>query len=201
MPDSFGVVILCGGASKRMGRDKSELKISGNTFLERLLAEFADSGELLISANDRTAYAQYGYPVISDVYPNCGPMAGLHAALNACRSDALLTIPCDLPLFRHDIGRFLCGCLKKGDDAVIVQTRDGGYHPLCAVYRKRAAVAMESCLKNGIYKVQRALDSLSVRIVSLQNTPFEDGLLMNINTPEEYQALLARIKNSHDRLS
>lgn len=193
MKETFGAAVLCGGVSRRMGRDKATLPLGAHSFLTALLEELRAYPEILISASELTAYNQFGVPVIADRYPNCGPMAGLHAVLTACKSDALLSVPCDLPLFSAELGQFLCASLHDGDDAVIVQTRDGGYHPLCGVYRKRVSAVMEACLQNGVYKVQRAFASMSVRVVSLQDTPFPDDLLLNVNTPREYAALLGQL--------
>jgi len=190
--ETFGAAILCGGGSKRMGCDKATLPFGTHSFLTALLDALRAYPEILLSASEPSTYGQFGLPVIPDRYPNCGPMAGLHAVLAACQSDALLCVSCDIPLFSAELGRFLCDSLRDGDDAVIVQTRDGGYHPLCGVYRKRAGEAMEACLQSGVYKVQRAFASLSVRVVALQDTPFSDDLLLNINTPEEYNALLGQ---------
>jgi len=199
MQTSFGVVILCGGRSSRMGRDKAELSYGQTTFLAELLQKMRSYPELLISANRPDDYAQYGVPVASDVFPHCGPMAGIHAALTMCRSDALLCLPCDVPLFTREFGDYLCAEMQPLDDALIVETRDGRFHPPCGVYRKRTAAIMERCLTEGKYKMWDALNQIRWRPVALEGGPFPDSILTNVNTWEEYNSLFKKQADSEGR--
>lgn len=185
-----GAVILCGGASRRMGRDKAALTLEGRSFLDRLIRALSDFPELLLAVGEGADGMAHGLPAVPDVYPGCGPMAGLHAALSACASPALLAVPCDLPLFTAALGAHLCGSLRPDDDALIVRTRDGGLHPTCGVYRKSAAQVMEACLAAGDYSIRRALARMRVHELDLSATPFPDALLTNINTPEDYRRLI-----------
>jgi len=96
----FEAVILCGGKSRRMGRDKAQLPWRGRTFLTHLLEELSEYEELLSSADHTFVSDAVPHCVVADIHPGCGPMGGIHAALCFCQSDALLALSCDLPLFR-----------------------------------------------------------------------------------------------------
>ena len=188
----FGAVILCGGKSSRMGRDKAELKIEGQTFLDHIAGELHEFGELILSLDSYEKYHETKYLDITDIYPNCGPMGGIHAALTACQSDALLVVSCDMPLFRRELGKYLCSQLTPDADIVVPVTSDGHIHTLCAVYRKQTAPVFERYLKNGNYKILEPFKELKMKYVSLDCTPFSEKLLKNINTPEEYRTLCER---------
>lgn len=187
---NIGAVILCGGKSRRMGSDKAMLTFDGLPFLERLLHELSDFDELLISVDSPENHSQIKLPTITDIYPDCGPMGGLHAALNSCKAEALLTLSCDMPLFRRELAEYLCAELAPDADAVVPLTSDGRMHPLCAVYRKSTVPIFETLLRSGNFRMRDALKKLSVRYVTISDTPYSEKYLQNVNTPAEFDALL-----------
>lgn len=89
---AFSVLVLCGGQSSRMGRDKALLELGGQTLLERCknLGAALGAEQILISRN------QPGF--IADLVQDAGPMAGISAALPHCHSRWLLVLPVDMPL-------------------------------------------------------------------------------------------------------
>lgn len=94
-----GCLILAGGKSRRMGYRKSSLRLNGTTFLDKLIFELRDFPEILVSVDDAARHPEIPYSMIDDRYSDCGPMSGLYSALSVCESDALLVLPCDVPLF------------------------------------------------------------------------------------------------------
>ena len=185
----FGAVILCGGKSRRMGTDKAMLTLDGLPFLEHISHDLSGFNELLISLDSTENHPQIKLPAIADIYPNCGPMGGIHTALSCCRSDALLTLSCDLPLFRRGLGEYLCSLFTTDMDAVVPKTSDGRVHPLCAVYGKTALPVFERLLNSGNFRMRDALADLRVKYVSINDSPYSEKCLQNVNTPAEYEAL------------
>jgi molybdopterin-guanine dinucleotide biosynthesis protein A len=186
----FGAVILCGGKSLRMGTDKALLTLDGLPFLERLSCELSEFDELLISVDSTDNHPPIKLTSIADIYPNCGPMGGLCTALSVCKSDALIVLSCDMPLFRRDFGEYLCGEFTPDADAVVPLTSDGRVHPLCAVYGKTALPIFERLLASGNFRMRDALAGLRVKYVSIKDSPYSEMCLKNVNTPAEYEALL-----------
>src|SRR5688572_33076359 len=83
--------ILAGGASSRMGTDKSQLQLENQTFVERIVATLltvTDSIRLVGGDENSTL------PTVPDVYPKWGALGGLHAALSACRGEWDIVIAC-----------------------------------------------------------------------------------------------------------
>ena len=103
-----------------MGSDKAGLRLGGRTFLELIKGELSDFDELLISVAEGEGDAG----TVSDIYKKCGPMGGIYSALRAAKSDALLVVPCDLPLFGRSLARELAANMDEDTDALICVTDD-----------------------------------------------------------------------------
>ena len=79
--------ILAGGASSRMGTDKSQHVLDGQTFVERVAAALSAVTNAITLVGKRHANVQAKLPTVSDIYEQWGALGGLHAALSACRAD------------------------------------------------------------------------------------------------------------------
>ena len=182
-------VILAGGKSSRMGENKAQLRLEGIRFIDRIFSELSALGGCFVSVDDPALHTELSdYRLVGDIFPGCGPLSGLHAALKSTDSDALLAVSCDLPLFDRELGKYLISRLD-GWEAVVPVTADGRKNPLCAVYTKRCAEVFERGLRGGKYSVMTSLDGINVRYIPLDEK--YSGLLRNINTPEDYQTLMA----------
>ena len=189
-----GAVILAGGKSARMeGRDKALLPLGNARFLERLLSALDGFGEVLVSTDRAGRYPGLPVPAVPDRFPGTGPLGGLCSALAACRSEALLTVPCDVPLFSRELASYLRALLSPGQDAWILTDRSGRDHPLCGVYHKSALAAMERQLEAGNFRMRDLLGRLRVKRVPLGYTVFPDSCVANVNTPEDYRQLLREV--------
>lgn len=188
--DRVGALLLAGGKSRRMGRDKRSLPFAGSRFVEIVAHELADRSERLFSVADPQELPPPGFTVVPDLTPGCGPLGGIVAGLEACRSPYLLAVACDMPLFRAGLARyleaFLCGCY----DAFLAVDRAGRIHPLCGIYGKTALPVLKEQLNRGQYRLMSATEGLRVKYVPLEHSAYPDRMLTNINTWEEYQSLL-----------
>lgn len=181
-----GAVLLSGGKSRRMGEDKAALSLGGETFLRQIARELDSFPERLLSVDRAGRYDLPGWKPVEDLVSGSGPLGGLYSALCACKSEALLAVTCDVPLYRAPFGRWLLEQLEEPWDAVVPETADG-IHPLCAVYRKRCLETFQARLDGGDYRVRGALDCLKVRYVNAESRKEN---LRNINTPGDYRNLL-----------
>ena len=185
-----GCLILAGGKSRRMGYRKSSLQLNGTTFLDKLIFELRDFPEILVSVDDAARHPEIPYAMINDRYPDCGPMSGLYSALSVCKSNALLVLPCDVPLFTGTLARHLQEVMEHSDsDALICVTEDERIHPLCGIYQKSCIPVLEKCLNSGNLRIMDALNDLKVHFYHAGKDSWQ---LQNINTPEEYQKLTAK---------
>lgn len=194
---SAGVVILAGGKSSRMrGANKALLPWNGISFLERLLREFQDFDECLVSVDSADRYPQLSAALVVDRFSEVGPIGGIYSALAVCRSDALMVTACDTPLVSRELVGFLLSHLSFEWDAVMAEDRRGRVHPLCGVYQRSAAPLLLEQIRGCDYKMANLLNRLRVRQVKLPGTPFSDDCLLNINRPQDYQTLLRRFRQA-----
>lgn len=147
-PDITGLV-LAGGAGRRMGGlDKGLQLLRGLPLAQHALHRLQPQvGPCLVSANRHLeAYAALGVPVLPDaVAGHPGPLAGLLAGLNACRTSWLLSVPCDTPAFPADLAaRLATGVAAGGAAIAMAATAVAGGPPqrqpvFCLVQRTLAA--------------------------------------------------------------
>jgi len=180
--DSTAGFVLTGGRSSRMGRDKALLSIDGSLLVERIaeVVRAAAGNVTLIGAPGR--YAHLGLPVLPDLAPDGGPICGLHTALKATRADWNLVVACDMPgLTAGFLSGLLAAAQQLGCACLAPQT-DCGLHPLCAVYHRRSADAVEFAIQHKSFKMHDLLKSLGT-----VSWPVADAsLLENVNTPLEW---------------
>ena len=184
-PDVTGV-ILAGGESNRMGSDKALLTIDGVSFLNRIRETLSGVvGDVVISAREEQDYTVPRSRVIGDVYKNCGPLAGIHAALSAIPTPRALVVSCDLPLITPEA----CRRLLTADvpDDVVVARSEGRLQPLFGLYHKKILPALERYLRQDRYSVLDFLNGVDVTVVDLGPS----AGLMNVNTPGEYADILS----------
>ena len=185
--DQIEAFILAGGASRRMGTDKSQLLIQDQSFTQRLasqLFEITDSVTLVgHTANDSKL------KTANDVYPGWGALGGLHAALDACTSLWAFVVACDLPFVTSELVLRLSS-LRSNCDAVVPIQPDGRAQPLCSMYRKdvclrRATELIETGLRRPL-DVLNSVNTRWVRFDELQDLEDSRNFFVNINTPEDY---------------
>lgn len=114
----IGCVILAGGKSSRMGADKALLEIDGKNFIEQISGELSWFEEKLIARGNNSRFSESietEWTVIPDLYPDHGPIGGIHAALAACESDALFVVTCDMPFVKSSMARKLCECMTESE--------------------------------------------------------------------------------------
>ena len=185
----IGCVILAGGKSSRMGKDKALLDYDGKYFVEKIAEELDFFEEKIIARGNNSALTGItasNWKVIVDIYPEHGPMGGLHAALKECASDALFVVTCDMPLITRELVKQIASAIEM-QDAVIAVSSDGKYHPLCGVYKKDLYKPMEEYLKEDNNRMMAVLKNSHTKYYQL-NEVFSKQLA-NVNTKEEYGQL------------
>ena len=186
---SYGVGILAGGGSTRMGRDKALLRYGGETLLGRLVREFS-GGELLLSAAAPGDYADFGCRVVYDERPGLGPIEGVRRLLTEAEHERLFLCAADMPLLRRELAGYLAEFLCSDYDCWVL-TVGGRAQPLCGIYSKRVLPVIEGQLAAGDYRLSGVLSRSRVKYVPLEYTRFEPKLLANVNTPRDYAGLFA----------
>lgn len=185
-PAAITAAILAGGEGRRVGgEDKGLLPLSGRPLIAHVIAALrGQAGSILICANrNADRYAQFA-PVIADGGREFrGPLAGIAAALRACKSEWLLTVPVDCPRPPGDLAvRLLDAALAENRD--VAAAFDGArVQPLFALYRRTLAANAEDALKRDM-PVVRWQQGLHRALADFSTRTQEFG---NLNTPEEFR--------------
>ena len=176
-------IILAGGKSSRMGKDKGWVLFRKKPLIDyavELLGGICQS--IIISANN-SAYDRLGLPVYHDIIPDSGPMGGIYTCLKHSPTKQNLVLACDMPFVSGDLLNYLISH-SNGFMAVIPQTSDGNYEPLCGFYHKEMAEVLEKLILNHQFKMLNILAESSVKALPfLPELPFyREEVFLNVNT-------------------
>jgi molybdenum cofactor guanylyltransferase len=195
--------VLAGGKSSRMGagsdKDKAFLEFRGQTLLDRALDVMGTVCDSVAIVGDQAKFTKYGCSgsgpskyesVVADIFPGCGPLAGIHAALVHSFADLNLMLAVDMPFVSRELLAFLFAAASdEANDAIVTVPRTGkGLQPLCAVYRRDFSSVAEHALRAGKYKIDAAFSSLPVRVIEegeLAAAGFSERSFFNVNTPQD----------------
>ncbi len=209
LPSNLSIVILAGGASRRMGRDKAWLEIDGAPLIERVIHRLLPiAAEFVISTNspERFAHLAHGLPIplitVSDRFTDAGPLAGLHAGLSAIKTEWAFAVATDMPFVNPHVIREM-RMLASGHDAVVPRLTSAGNagpepEPLHALYHARCLQPIEDRLIAGERRLVSFFPYINVMYAGDDLIrPSDPHYLsfMNINTPEEWNKALALLAN------
>lgn len=198
-------VVLAGGLSRRMGRDKSLLRFGGDaaqTLLERGLAVLRPlCARTWVSCRVGRLYA--GQDCVPDILPSSGPICGVHAALVRARAEgfpAVLALSCDMPFMRTDMMRRLL----VSDTAVsgrplmtAFMAPNGWTESLAALYRVEAIPFLEDAVARGRLKLREAVPPDLQAFVHY--TAGDARIFFNVNTPQDLRLAAGPVPDStHD---
>jgi molybdopterin-guanine dinucleotide biosynthesis protein A len=172
-----------------MGSNKTALELDGRSLLDRALA-CARAVTANVRLVGRRDMLQAFGPVIEDMYPDRGPLGGIHAALQATSTELNLMLAVDTPSVTTGFLRFLIERAKGSNTQVTVPRVQGRWQPLCAVYRKPFATVAEQALQAGRNKIDplfSLVPVLAVEEAEMLKLAFDPDMFENLNTPEDWE--------------
>jgi molybdopterin-guanine dinucleotide biosynthesis protein A len=186
-------LVLAGGSSLRMGRDKALLEIDGKPLIRLVVERLARiCEEVLVVGGDADAYAEFGATLIDDVFSGVGVLGGLHAGLQAARCELALAVGCDMPFLNADLLLAFASWAEGYDAALLRQGEQ--VEPLHGAYRRTCLAPIEKAIRAGERRVVSFFPDVSVRYVTREEVEAFDPQLrsfVNVNTVEEWQAARA----------
>lgn len=194
----MNAIILAGGQSRRMGRNKALLTFGGTTLVEWIARRLRPvASEIIVVAVDPSPYERLGLRAVADLIPGQGPLSGLHAGLLASREEANFLIACDMPFVNPQLAGHMAALLTKGGAATgggaVVPRVKGRCEPLHAVYSRGCAEVIASQLAGGRNRMSDFLKMIPVRwLTEKEIRLFDDPgrVFMNVNTPDEFNSAL-----------
>ena len=189
-------IILAGGRSTRMGRDKALLPLPDNatiTFVEHLTTLLATQcSEVVLvvrSQQQATLYEHLGVPIVTDEMPDVGPLMGLYTGLHSISTTHALVTAVDMPFVQLEMVAFLLS-QPLADSSLLVPIVNAIPQVLFAVYPRAILPLIEERLQAGRRDPRSLLDIASVHYIDEAQLRGIDPQLrsfVNMNTPEDYR--------------
>jgi molybdopterin-guanine dinucleotide biosynthesis protein A len=197
-------VILAGGTSSRMGRNKAFLELQGKPLImsiaETLKQVFSD---VILIANDRHAYEHLGLKIFPDLYQHCGPLGGIHAAFSHSNSSSLFVTACDTPCISPEFIRYLVSFPSAKH--VKIPVADNGKHLLCGIFHREVFPVLVQQLERKELKVMDFLERVLCERIPIHSSLsfYTPELFFNINTEDDLRAIskISRVvrENTNER--
>lgn len=193
-------VLLVGGESRRMGRNKAFLEIAGKPLFKRnmeVLAGICD--EVIISCRDTEQYQGLGYRVVPDRIKNKGPLAGLYSVLPLAKYDYIFMAACDMPLLNQQAIDYVYNQIE--DYPLVYPYVWDRLHPLHAFYHKSILPVVEKHLLEdqlSLLDLPKDCRTKTPRISEqLAGDPLKEIIeqsFLNVNTPQEWDRINEKLK-------
>jgi molybdopterin-guanine dinucleotide biosynthesis protein A len=196
----ISAVVLAGGQSSRLGRDKSFLLVDGQPLVVRTIQMLVTlSDDVVIVTNHPAPYGPLALParLVPDERPGEGALMGLYSGLKAARHPHALVVACDMPFLNLSLLRHMLH-LAEGCDVVIPRV-DGWLEPLHAIYSKACLLPIDRLLAQGKRQIIAFFPKVRVCYVEEEAVNrFDPNHLsfVNVNTEEDWQRVQALLKKS-----
>lgn len=183
-------MVLAGGKSTRMGVNKALLVVEGRPLIAWVVAALRRVFPEVIIAGDAELFAGYADRVVRDIFPDAGPLGGIHAGLSWARHEVVFVAACDLPFADGEVAAFIVRQIE-GFDAAVPCVR-GRVEPLFAAYRKSCLGPVTQALERGERRVTGFFPAVRVRYLTEADFAWRPGIervFFNVNTPADLARL------------
>jgi molybdopterin-guanine dinucleotide biosynthesis protein A len=174
-------IVLSGGNSKRMGRDKAALPLNDQPLLSAIAEQLLPNLETVLVSGSPEKYAFSQCRVIEDLEPDRGPLMGLLSTLKESTYDLNFVTSCDVPEIHLPFVRRMLREIGT-HEAIVPMMPDGKMQPLFAVYKRNVARVIEELIAEGKWAMFALLDRLDVKTIEMNGDWYH-----NLNTPEEVE--------------
>ena len=184
--DDIAGYLLSGGKNRRMGgRKKLFLEYNHTPFYRHILTGMSPLNTIYLSVDTPEPYKSVGLPLITDRYPETGPLGAVCTGLEICHEQALFVAACDMPFLDENITEQLIKEYRQHPGITITES-DETPLPFPGIYPKEALPIFLNQLKTGRRKMREAIKKAGYRAITLEKG---NAAGININTPGEYRRL------------
>ena len=184
---NVSAVLLAGGESHRMGKDKATVLFRGKPLWQIQLETLRGlrPSEIFVSARTDPSWRPADVHFIADIPPSCGPLAGLAATLAKINTAHLLALAIDMPLMNENYFRSICAAIEPGRG--VVAKIDNRVEPLAAIYPREAEIDFRTALAGTDFSLQNLVRHLAM-----------SGKLLEISVMEQERRLFRNVNNVSD---
>lgn len=182
--EKASAIILAGGNSSRMQKDKSMLPVKGQPLIQQIAEQLnGHFNQVLISTNNLSQHAFLHLPLVPDVEQGKGPLMGIYSSLQQSKNEINFVVACDIPKLNMF---FIREMIKKAKerDVVVPVSRDGQVEPLFAMYKKSIADKIKDLLGQNKRKVSELFNLTDTEYMPM---PEPETWYKNLNKDKEYQ--------------
>jgi molybdopterin-guanine dinucleotide biosynthesis protein A len=182
-------VILAGGKSRRFGSNKALALLNGKPVIQHV-AEIITSlfSSCLVVTNTPEEYAFLELPMVGDIFPDAGPLAGIHAALSHIAEPQAFVTACDMPFLDAGLVQFLCSVADTVNCHAVIPHPDDRPQPLYAIYHKSSLTLLGKNLQNckrGIIETLTELNVYWIDEETILSHVNDLATFHNVNQPED----------------
>jgi molybdenum cofactor guanylyltransferase len=182
-------IILAGGRSKRLGRNKVTETIGNLSLLETVISRLSEfkCEIIIVTAHDSTIprLTQYSsLKIVEDIYPGKGTLGGIYSGLLAASTYQNIVVACDMPFLSVKLLRYMAG-LASEFDVVVPRTREGILEPLHAIYSRHCIEPIDFLIKQNRLSVLELYPMVKVKYieaVEIESVDPQNLIFFNINT-------------------
>ena len=179
-------VVLAGGRSRRMGFNKAEAEMQGESMLIRMIDKLKEITPTILISSGIDSYPNISLPQIPDEYPQCGPLGGIYSVLKASNSSLNLVVSCDIPLVSIALLEHIVTKAVESNALITLPIdHDGQLQMMCAVYRKDVLPILKQQIDAHAFKMKDVLDLVSVKYIKIlrEHPLYDEHAFMNVNSP------------------
>ena len=200
---NLSLLVIAGGKSTRLGRDKRQLQLGDKSLLEITLAKGRNAGftEIFLCAEAPSPFLtelaeKYGALLLFDEKQGLGPVSGLAQGLKHLTTSWALAMAGDMPfLDLEELCRW--GATLPTSELALVPVIQGRLQPLAAFYRRETATYFQKALHDNIRKIRQVLEAFPCNKVEYTGSPSH---FFNLNTPADWRLAQGRFANLRRRL-
>jgi len=179
-------IILAGGASSRMGKDKGLCEFNGKslvTYAIEALLPICDT--ILISSNNIENYQKFGFDVVVDEHKGIGPIGGIYSSLSRSATQHNLVISCDTPFLNTKLLEYV---LENSNayDIVVPEHGNSYIEPLAGYYSTSIISVLEDAIKAKDFKLMNLFNKVKFKTIKVDSiSGYSNNLFKNLNTPSD----------------
>ena len=194
-------IVLCGGQSRRMGRDKGSMIIQDKPMIKHILSTLNHIiDEVIIVLNDQERIDKYSgfinpqdytYTITfcEDKIKNKGPMPGIMTGLGNIKSNYALVLPCDSPYVSKEYVKTIFSEIDGNYQAIVpyhdAENKLKTSEPLHSIYNKNIIPEIEKLVNNDVLHIKGLIEKIDTKFVLIDNKKIEKKEFRNLNHPED----------------
>ncbi|KGP71118.1 molybdenum cofactor guanylyltransferase [Pontibacillus yanchengensis] len=183
-------IVMAGGESRRMGRNKALLPLDGKPMITHVVEEIhLITSSIVISTNEPDLFSFLPYPKVEDQYKGKGPLAALERVMSYSEEEWFLIAACDMPFINHKVYNDMYN--KRGFYKAVVPKYEGRIQPMSGLYHKDVYPLVRHLLEADKLRMLDLLDLTSTKYVSAFSDDINadeiDNHFINLNYPDQYE--------------